>query len=148
MKDMTEQAATVVVDAIREFLRLEAAGGILLLAAAVVAMVCANTQLSAWYESLLAMHITVEADGFGIDKPLLLWVNDGLMAIFFFLIGLEIKREVLEGELSSVAQVALPGIGAIGGMVVPALIYAWLNYADAAAGQFRLRPISHSRLRC
>lgn len=68
-----------------------------------------------------------------ISKPLLLWVNDGLMAVFFFLIGLKIKREVMEGELSSFPQIVLPGMGALGGMVVPAAIYAWMNWSDPIA---------------
>ncbi len=117
----------------RQFIRLEAAGGILLLIAAVVAMLIANSPLAALYGNLLDTTIAVEVGALEIRKPLLLWVNDGLMAVFFFLVGLEIKREVLEGELSSVAQIVLPAVGAFGGMLVPAAIYAWFNRGDAGA---------------
>ena len=117
----------------RQFIRLEAAGGILLLIAAVVAMLIANSPLAALYGGLLDTTIAVQIGALEIRKPLLLWVNDGLMAVFFFLVGLEIKREVLEGELSSVSQIVLPAVGALGGMLVPAAIYAWLNWGDEVA---------------
>ncbi|NIV17569.1 MAG: Na+/H+ antiporter NhaA [Woeseiaceae bacterium] len=119
--------------AVREFMRLESAGGILLLVAAVLALFIANSPLSGLYESLLDTTVAIQVGQLVINKPLLLWINDGLMAVFFFLIGLEIKREIMEGELSSLSQVVLPGMGAIGGMVVPAAIYAWLNWGDAIA---------------
>ncbi len=122
-----------VLNAVREFMRLESASGALLLGAAVVAMFFANTALAPLYDSLLATPVAVQVGQLAIDKPLLLWINDGLMAVFFFLVGLEIKREVLDGELSSASQIALPGLGALGGMVVPAAIYAWLNWGDAVA---------------
>jgi NhaA family Na+:H+ antiporter len=122
-----------IADAIREFVRLESAGGLLLLGSAVVAMIVANSPLASIYELLLDTPVAVQVGALAIDKPLLLWINDGLMAAFFFLIGLEIKREVIEGELSSAAQVVLPGMGALGGMVVPAGIYAWMNWNDAIA---------------
>jgi NhaA family Na+:H+ antiporter len=80
--------------------------------------------LSGLYGALLDTTVAVQVGALAISKPLLLWVNDGLMAVFFFLIGLEIKREIMEGELSSFSQVVLPGIGALGGMIVPAAIYA------------------------
>ncbi|MBT8446869.1 MAG: Na+/H+ antiporter NhaA, partial [Gammaproteobacteria bacterium] len=121
------------VGAIQDFIKLESSGGILLLAAAVIAMLIANSPLAGSYEALLNAPVAVQFGELLIKKPLLLWINDGLMAIFFFLIGLEIKREFLEGELSSLSQVVLPGVGAIGGMVVPAGIYAWLNWGDATA---------------
>jgi NhaA family Na+:H+ antiporter len=82
---------------------------------------------------LLNTPVAIQVGALVIAKPLLLWVNDGLMAIFFFLIGLEIKREIMEGELSSFKQVVLPGMGALGGMLVPALIYAWLNWQNPTA---------------
>jgi NhaA family Na+:H+ antiporter len=119
--------------AVREFMRLESAGGILLLGAAVLAMIVANSPLAWLYEALLDVPLAVRVGGLAVDKPLLLWINDGLMAVFFFLIGLEIKREFLEGELSSVSQVVLPGMGALGGMVVPAAIYVGLNAGDPVA---------------
>ena len=122
-----------VVAAIEEFIKLESAGGILLLLAAIAALVIANSPLAGVYDGLLNAPVAVQIGELAIKKPLLLWINDGLMAVFFFLIGLEIKREFLEGELSSVSQVVLPGVGAIGGMVVPAGIYAWLNWGNATA---------------
>jgi len=117
----------------RDFMKLESAGGILLLAAAVVAMLIANSPLQGFYAALLDTPVAVQFGKLIIAKPLLLWINDGLMAIFFFLIGLEIKREVMEGELSSFKQVVLPGMGALGGMLVPASIYAWFNWHDPIA---------------
>ena len=118
---------------IKEFLRLEAAGGIVLVVAAVLAMLAANSALSPYYESLLSVPFTITLGEAGISKPVLLWINDGLMAIFFFLIGLEIKREYLVGELSDPAKVMLPVIAAVGGMAAPALIYAALNWEDPIA---------------
>ena len=105
------------ISSIRNFLRLEAAGGLLLIASAVLAMAVVNTPLRPLYDSLLATPLEWRFGDFEIAKPLLLWINDGLMAVFFFMVGLEIKREVLEGELSRPSQIALPGIAAIGGMV-------------------------------
>ncbi len=114
-------------------MRLESAAGILLLAAAIVAMVMANSPLANLYAALLDTTLAVQIGALKISKPLLLWINDGLMAVFFFLIGLEIKREVMEGELSSFAQIVLPGLGALGGMLVPAGIYAALNWGNSVA---------------
>ena len=114
-------------------MRLESAGGILLLAAAVLAMVIANSPMAALYDSLLDTIVAIQIGALSINKPLLLWVNDGLMAVFFFLIGLEVKREFMEGELSSLSQIVLPGAGAFGGMIVPASIYVWFNWGNAAA---------------
>ena len=131
---MAEQDNTSPISsAVQDFMKLESAGGILLLAAAVLAMVIANSPLAHLYEALLNVNVAVQVGALSIDKPLLLWVNDGLMAVFFFLIGLEIKREVLEGELSSFSQVVLPGVGALGGMAIPAAIYAWMNWSDPVA---------------
>ncbi len=114
-------------------MRLESAGGIILLFAALLALVAANTPLGGLYGALLDTTVAIQVGALEIDKPLLLWINDGLMAVFFFLIGLEIKREFVEGELSSADRVVLPAIGAVGGMAVPAAIYAWLNWGDAVA---------------
>lgn len=125
--------AGVLTQAVREFVQLESAAGLLLLAAAVAALLIANTPLSPFHGALLETTLAVQAGSLIVSKPLLLWINDGLMAVFFFLIGLEVKREVLEGELSSPSAVILPGMGALGGMVVPAGIYAWLNWGDSAA---------------
>ncbi len=131
MKERSEESTLL--SAVRDFVRLESAGGILLLVAAVLALVIANSPVSHFYDSLLDTTIAVQVGKLVISKPLLLWVNDGLMAVFFFLIGLEIKREFMEGELSSPTQVVLPGMGALGGMIVPAAIYAWFNWGDAVA---------------
>ncbi len=122
-----------VLTAVRDFMKLESAGGILLLAAAVIAMLVANSPLATLYDSLLNTTVAIQVGALSINKPLFLWINDGFMAMFFFLIGLEIKREVMEGELSSLSQIILPGMGALGGMVVPAAIYVWLNWGDPIA---------------
>ena len=118
---------------LREFLRLESAGGLLLLGAAILAMLAANSPLQGLYGALIETPVGVQIGALLIQKPLLLWVNDGLMAVFFILVGLEIKREILEGGLSTPSQVVLPGFGAIGGMVVPAGIYAAFNWGDPTA---------------
>lgn len=130
---VTTTSDSALLGALRDFLKLESAGGILLLASAAVALGVANSPLSQTYASLLDTTVAIQFGSFAISKPLLLWVNDGLMAVFFFLIGLEVKREFLEGELSTPSQVVLPGVGALGGMIVPAAIYVWLNLGDAAA---------------
>ncbi len=119
--------------AVRDFVKLESAGGILLLAAAVLALLVANSPLAGAYQVFLETTVAVQFGALVVSKPFFLWVNDGLMAVFFFLIGLEIKREVLEGELSSFSQIVLPGMGALGGMLVPAFVYAWMNWGDRVA---------------
>lgn len=116
----------------REFARLQASGGILLFLCAVVALVWANSPWAASYEALWQVKLTVGAGEAVISKPLLLWINDGLMAIFFFVVGLEIKREVIAGELASPRKAALPIAAAIGGMVAPALIYASMTFGTAS----------------
>ena len=116
--------------AVREFLKLESASGILLVIAGALAMVAANTALVGWYDALLSAPFKIQLGDFKLDKPLVIWVNDLLMAIFFLLVGLEIKREVVMGELSDGAKIALPAIAALGGMIVPAAIYAWINWGD------------------
>ncbi|MGL4613220.1 MAG: Na+/H+ antiporter NhaA [Shewanella sp.] len=115
---------------IKNFLGQESAGGILLLVAVVFAMLMANSPLSGFYEGFLGIDVQVRISTLDIHKPLLLWINDGLMALFFLLIGLEVKRELLEGALSSVAQASLPTFAAIGGMLVPAAIYLLFNFGD------------------
>ena len=117
-------------DAWREFLRLESAGGIILVLAAATALVLANSPLAELYHSVLNLNLTIMVEDFGVSKPLLLWINDGLMAIFFLLVGLELKREVADGELSKPDQIALPALAAIGGLAVPALIYWLVNRGD------------------
>ncbi|CAA7619281.1 Na+/H+ antiporter NhaA [Magnetospirillum sp. SS-4] len=118
---------------IRAFLRPETAGGLLLVAAAVAAMIFANSPFSHLYTAFLDTPMTIRVGSAEISHPLLHWVNDGLMAVFFLLVGLEIKREVMAGELSSPRKAALPLVAAIGGMVVPALVYVAATWPDAAA---------------
>lgn len=118
---------------IKNFFKQEAAAGILLCITAIIAMIVANSSYEGLYNTLLQVPVSVTISDFKIAKPLLLWVNDGLMAFFFFLVGLELKREFIEGELSSVRRVMLPAIGAIGGIIVPALIYVALNHHDPVA---------------
>jgi NhaA family Na+:H+ antiporter len=115
---------------IERFLQQESAAGILLMFSAVLAMIVANTPLSVYYDLLLDTPVEITIGNLEVAKPLLLWINDGLMALFFLLVGLELKREMLIGELSSPGKIMLPAIGAIGGMLVPALIYIWFNYDD------------------
>lgn len=118
---------------ISRFLQLEAAGGLLLIAAAVLALIINNSPLAYLYGGLLDVPVAVQVGTLQIAKPLLLWINDGLMALFFLLIGLEVKREIVEGHLSKPSQVVLPATAAIGGMLVPALIYWYINRDNPAA---------------
>ena len=118
---------------ISRFFKLESAGGIILIFAAVLALVFANTPLQSYYTLLLDTPVEIRIGALEIAKPLLLWINDGLMAVFFFLVGLELKRELVEGELSDKKNIILPGVGAIGGMAVPALIYIYFNAGDSTA---------------
>ncbi len=126
-------SSTVDSSAISRFLKLESAGGILLMLTSVLAIIIANTPLVSIYNLLLETPVEVRVGGLQIAKPLLLWINDGLMALFFFLVGLELKRELIEGELSDKRNLILPGVGAIGGMAVPALIYLVFNFDDPVA---------------
>ncbi|MCU9847057.1 Na+/H+ antiporter NhaA [Defluviimonas sp. WL0024] len=112
------------------FFRHDAAGGVLLMASAVLALIVANSALSAGYHDLLLKKFSILLDGEGLSKPLILWINDGLMAVFFFLIGLELKREMVEGKLKNPADVMLPGLAAVGGMVLPALVFLAFNWSD------------------
>ena len=123
----TAKGHSMPITLIREFLRLEAAAGIILIGAAALALVLDNSPLKWLYDALLSTTVAVQVGKLEIAKPLLLWINDGLMAVFFLLVGLEIKREVLQGELSSLSQAALPGMAAIGGMLVPAAFYVGIN---------------------
>lgn len=120
---------------ITDFFKWQSAGGILLIFSAVLAMVFANTPLKMYYQLLLSTPVEIRVGSLELAKPLLLWINDGLMAVFFFLVGLELKRELLEGELADKRNIILPGVGAIGGMLVPALIYLYFNYDDPVAVQ-------------
>lgn len=130
---MIKNTSRAVTEAWRDFLRLESAAGLVLVFAAVLALVLANSPLSDLYTRVLSVNVTVMVENFGVSKPLLLWINDGLMAVFFLLVGLELKREVIEGQLSSAEQVALPALAAIGGLLVPGLIY-WLVNRDNPQG--------------
>ena len=116
--------------ALDRFFRHDAAGGIVLMAAAVLALLIANSSLSDLYQSVLVKKFSILLDGEGLSKELILWINDGLMAIFFFLIGLELKREMMEGKLKNPRDVMLPGMAAVGGMAVPALIFLLFNWSD------------------
>jgi len=116
--------------AIDRFFKHEAAGGILLMASAAAAMIVANSSLNGAYDGALSSYLSVTLNGEGLSKPLILWINDGLMAVFFFLIGLELKREILEGKLKNPSDVILPGMAAVGGMIVPALIFASFNWGQ------------------
>lgn len=118
---------------IRSFLKLESASGILLIIATILALICANTGISIYYNLLLSTPVEIRIGELIVAKPLLLWINDGLMAVFFFLVGLELKRELIEGELSNKKNIILPGVGAIGGMLFPALVYTYFNYEDPVA---------------
>jgi NhaA family Na+:H+ antiporter len=122
---------------VKSFINSGATGGLLLMGAALVALIIANIPFTAYYyDFLLNAKLEVilgEGTPFSLSKPLLLWINDGLMTLFFLVIGLEVKREILEGELSSFSKAALPSFAAIGGMVVPALLYVVINWGDSVA---------------
>lgn len=120
-------------DTLQQFLKKESAVGILLIVATLLAMLMANTPLQFLYDAMMTIPVVVSIGEVAIAKPLLLWINDGLMAVFFFMVGLEIKREVIEGSLNTLDKVALPAFAAVGGMAVPALIYAYFNWDDAVA---------------
>ena len=112
----------------RWFFKLEAASGLILLLAAIVALILSNTNFSDLYFKILNTHLLIGTESFGLDLSILHWINDALMAIFFFIVTLEIKREFIHGELSKPKQALLPIIGAVGGMAVPALIYVFINF--------------------
>jgi NhaA family Na+:H+ antiporter len=124
---MMESTYNRLAENLRDFARMESASGLILLAAAVLALIASNTALAPLYDLFLQTPVVVRVGALHLDKPLLLWINDGLMAIFFLVIGAEIKREMIEGELSSVKRAALPALAAVGGMVVPALVYIALS---------------------
>jgi NhaA family Na+:H+ antiporter len=130
---MIRTAVPAVVSRLQRFLAIESAAGFVLIGAAALALIVSNIGLGDAYHGLLDLPVTIRIGALGLDKPLLLWINDGLMAVFFLLVGLEIKRELREGELSSLRQALLPGIAALGGMAVPAAIFALLNLGDATA---------------
>lgn len=110
----------------------EAAGGVVLMLATALAFIVANSGFSQLYTEVLHLKFTVSLGAAGLSKPLILWINDGLMAVFFLLIGLELKREILEGRLQNPTDIVLPGVAALGGMLAPALIYLAFNWSDPA----------------
>ena len=130
---MNEPYTARLVTGIRDFLRLEAAAGIVLGVATLLALVVSNSGLAGLYGTFLDLPVELRVGALHIAKPLLLWINDGLMAIFFLLVGLEIKRELVEGELSSLRQAMLPALAAVGGMAVPALLYVACNLGNPVA---------------
>ena len=131
----TEPQGRHLISSIRRFIASESAGGVVLALAAAVALIVSNSSLAPLYRQFVELpgEVRIGGDWLVLSKPLLLWVNDLWMAVFFFLVGLEIKREVLAGELASVKQASLPAVAAVGGMLVPALIYVALNHTDPVA---------------
>lgn len=116
--------------ALKKFFAMDTAPGILLIGATILALLMENSFLSEFYGALKETPVAIQFGTFKIDKTLLHWINDGLMAIFFLLIGLEIKREIIEGHLSKREQIALPAVAALGGIIAPALIYSFININD------------------
>jgi len=121
------------VSAVQDFLRQEAAGGYVLMAVAALALIVANSPLAEGYFALLDVKLGFDLGPLALHETVLHWINDGLMALFFLLVGLEIKREVLDGELSRPSRVVLPGLAAVGGVAVPALIYVAFNFSNPAS---------------
>ncbi len=118
---------------LREFFRLGSAGGVVLVLAAIAAIILNNSPLQGTYHDILSASIVVQIGSFSIDKDFHHWINDGMMAIFFLLVSLEIKREAVDGQLSTKRQIALPAIAAFGGLALPSLIYTFMNIGDATA---------------
>lgn len=118
---------------INKFIKVEAASGVILVMAAILALVISNSFLGPYYRAFLEIPIAINVGAVGLAKPLLLWINDGLMAIFFLLVGMEIKRELIEGNLNSGQKAILPLLAALGGMIAPALIYSAINHGDPVA---------------
>lgn len=122
-------------ESLAEFLKKESAGGLILMFATVLALIVANSPLNGFYQQLTSTPVVIAVGDLIINKPLLLWINDGLMAVFFFLVGLELKRELMEGALANPKDVVFPMVGAVGGMLVPALIYVYFNQHNPLAMQ-------------
>ena len=118
---------------IRNFLKTESSSGLLLIIFSILAIILSNSDYSNYYYSLKITYLAIEVDNFLLKETIHHWVNDGLMAIFFLVLGLELKREMINGQLSSVSKVMLPGIAAVGGMVAPALVYLFINYEEPLA---------------
>jgi len=130
---MNSKANLTFNDRLAAFFRMESAAGILLVCVTALTLLVANSPLAGFHQMLLDTPLTIGIGTFEIAKPMLLWINDGLMAVFFFLVGLELKRELVEGELADPRNLALPGIGALGGMLVPALVYLSFTFGDSYA---------------
>ncbi|MDP2232923.1 MAG: Na+/H+ antiporter NhaA, partial [Actinomycetota bacterium] len=130
---VTKRTANRAQEDFHRFLALEVSGGVVLLVAAIIALIAANSPLADSYARLWEIPISISIGGWHISESLIGWIDDGLMALFFFVVGLEIKREVLVGELSSARKAALPIIAAIGGMLAPALIYILFNRGTSGA---------------
>jgi NhaA family Na+:H+ antiporter len=125
---MIRQQSEKAIQMLRDFLQLESAAGLLLAGTTVLALLAANLPVLSWlYEGFKNVHLSITLGGMGVDKPLLLWINDALMVFFFMLVGLELKREVVEGQLSQPDQLMLPVLAALGGLALPALIYVYVN---------------------
>lgn len=131
----TEQPLPIekILQPFNDFIKVESSGGIVLILSTVLALVWANSSWGELYELFKNMNVTFSLGSFELSKPAILWINDGLMAVFFFVVGLEIKREILVGELNTIKQSVLPIVAAIGGMVVPALFYIIFNHGTSSA---------------
>jgi NhaA family Na+:H+ antiporter len=116
-----------------KFIQSDSSGGVILIVVTLMALLIVNSPLSSYYNSFLHLHLGMRIGEYSLDKSLLHWINDGLMAIFFLMVGLEVKREILDGSLSSMRAIALPAIGALGGMLFPALVYIYFNIGDEVA---------------
>src|SRR5262245_33115860 len=128
------------------FMHVEAASGVVLLAATAVALLLANSPAAAAFANIWDTRVGLTLGGFQLEKPLLLWINDGLMSIFFFVVGLEIKRELVAGELRDPRNAALPIAGALGGMVVPALSYLLLRIGQPGQAGWESSLAAHNRV--
>ncbi|HGJ5876018.1 MAG TPA: Na+/H+ antiporter NhaA [Arsenophonus sp.] len=118
---------------IRQFLKLEAASGVLLIIAAILALIMANSPIQGLYQQFLNIPLAIKIGALDIDKSFLLWINDGLMAIFFLVVGLEVKRELVEGSLAGRDKAIFPAVAALGGMLIPAIVYLFFNATDDIA---------------
>jgi Na+:H+ antiporter, NhaA family len=118
------------INIIKKFIKMESSGGIILFSAALVAIALDNSPLAEYIEQFFEMPIALQVGGFSLSKHLLHWVNDGLMVMFFLLVGLEIKRELVQGELNTLSKITLPGLAALGGMLAPALVFSFFNYGN------------------
>jgi Na+:H+ antiporter, NhaA family len=127
---------------ITRFLKWEAASGIILFFMALAALILCNSPFGDFYENIWVQIVSIRVSHFSISQPVLFWVNEGLMTLFFLLVGLELKREFVQGELASASKIILPGMAALGGMIVPALLYCFINWNDADAIQGWAVPVA------